>query len=58
MLIRLNRLCRRRDITLRPPPGGPIAAIKNISYNKSNHQSIIGIETHLTETTPYNKKSV
>jgi len=34
MLIRLNLLCRRGDITLRPPPGGPIAAIKNISYNK------------------------
>jgi hypothetical protein len=33
-------------------------AIKNIPYNKSYHQSIIGIETHLTETTPYNKKSV
>merc|ERR1719326_1334196 len=31
MLSRLKRLCRRREIMLRPPPGGPMAAITRMS---------------------------
>ena len=30
MLMRLNLLCSLREMTVRPPPGGPIAANKNI----------------------------
>ena len=31
MLMRLNRLCRRLEMTIRPPPGGPMAAMRNMS---------------------------
>lgn len=30
--MRLKRLCKRLEITVRPPPGGPMAAIKNMSW--------------------------
>lgn len=31
MLIKLNLLCSRLEMTVLPPPGGPIAATNNIS---------------------------
>lgn len=31
ILMRLNRLCRRPEMWVLPPPGGPIDAIKNMS---------------------------
>lgn len=31
MLIMLKRLCSLGEMTVRPPPGGPMAAIRNIS---------------------------
>ena len=34
MLMRLNRLCSLREMTILPPPGGPIAASTNMFYNK------------------------
>jgi hypothetical protein len=32
MLIMLKRLCSLGEITVRPPPGGPMAAIRNMSW--------------------------
>ena len=36
MLMRLNRLWSRLEMTIRPPPGGPIPANRNMSYKAHN----------------------
>ena len=39
MLIRLNLLCSRLEMTIRPPPGGPIEPNRNIDCGGEGRSS-------------------
>lgn len=34
ILMRLNRLCKRSEMRVLPPPGGPMDANRNVSYQR------------------------
>lgn len=40
MLMRLKRLCRRPEMWVLPPPGGPMAAKRNISWKTRKYISV------------------
>ena len=43
MLMRLNLLCSLLEMTILPPPGGPMAARRNMSYKVIIHMLINGL---------------
>lgn len=43
MLMRLKRLCSRLEMTILPPPGGPIPANRNMSYKHQNRKTLTSL---------------